>query len=328
MHGPDAAAFLDYLYANTFSSLPVGRARYGIMLREDGMVLDDGTTSRLGAGHFVVTTTTANATAVLEHMEFQLQSQWLNSMDVLVSDVTDEWRTVRGRRPVRAREVLAAAVTGVDLSNAAFPFMAAAAMELAGIPGPALPDLILRRARLRGRAVPARDARPAWLALLAAGAPCGLRPYGLDALNTLLIEKGHITGAELNGNTTAADLGFGRMLKKTGDFVGRTLAQRAGHAGRRAPAAGWHPRRWTAASACATACSWSSRGPRARAWATSPPARRRPMIQGGWGLRWWAAARHASAAPSWPPPRSTMRSWRSTIVSPHMLDPENARVRA
>jgi glycine cleavage system aminomethyltransferase T len=76
--------------------------------------------------------------------------------------------------------------------------------------------------------VPARHALPAWLALLAAGAPFGIAPYGLDALNTLRIEKGHVTGAEINGNTSAEDLGFGRMLKQQGDYIGRALSQRAG----------------------------------------------------------------------------------------------------
>ncbi|HEY1492799.1 MAG TPA: aminomethyltransferase family protein, partial [Steroidobacteraceae bacterium] len=228
LHGPDAGAFLDYLYANRFSNLPVGRARYGIMLREDGMMLDDGTTTRLAPDEFVVTTTTANSTAVLEHMEFQLQSQCAH-MDVLISDVTDEWAQFAVAGP-RAREVIAAALTGFDASNAAFPFMAAATMTVDGIAGR------IFRISFSGElayevAVPARHATPAWLALLKAGEPFGLRPYGLDALNTLRIEKGHITGAELNGNTTAADLGFGRMLKKSGDFVGRVLSQRPGMLG-------------------------------------------------------------------------------------------------
>jgi methylglutamate dehydrogenase subunit C len=225
VYGPDAARFLDYLYANTFSTLAVGRARYGIMLREDGMVLDDGTATRLADGHFVLTTTTANSTTVLEHMEFQLQNQ-CRHLDVLISDVTDQWAQFAIAGP-RAREVIAAALPALDASNAALPFMAASAIELAGIPGR------LFRISFSGElafelAVPARQATAAWSALLKAGEPYGLRPYGLDALNTLRIEKGHITGAELNGNTSAGDLGFGGMLKKSGDFIGRVLAQRPG----------------------------------------------------------------------------------------------------
>jgi sarcosine oxidase subunit alpha len=225
VQGPDAARFLDFVYANTFSTLAVGRARYGIMLREDGMLFDDGTTSRLGSAHFLVTTTTANSAAVLEHLEFHLQSV-CRDFDVVLSDVCDQWAQFAVAGP-RAREVVAAVVGDLDLTNAAFPFMAAAAARIAGIPGR------LFRISFSGElayelAVPAGAARTAWEAVLAAGRPYGIRPYGLDALNTLRIEKGHVTTAELNGNTTADDLGFQRMLKKSGDFIGRTLATRAG----------------------------------------------------------------------------------------------------
>src|ERR1700693_5793933 len=125
VQGPDAARFLDFIYANTFSTLPVGRSRYGIMLREDGMLLDDGTTSRLAHQHFLVTTTTANAAVVLEHMEFHLQAV-CPQFDVLLTDVGDQWAQFAVAGP-RAREVLAALVTQLDLSNQAFPFMAAGA---------------------------------------------------------------------------------------------------------------------------------------------------------------------------------------------------------
>jgi heterotetrameric sarcosine oxidase alpha subunit len=225
VQGPDAARFLDFVYANTFSTLAVGRARYGIMLREDGMLLDDGTTSRLGLRHYLVTTTTANSTSVLEHLEFQLQvnrPQW----DVRLTDVSDHWAQFAIAGP-RAREVVAGAVQGLSLANADFPFMAAGTARIAGI------EARLFRISFSGElayelAVPAHSALPAWEALLAAGQPYGMRPYGLDALNTLRIEKGHVTGAELNGNTSADDLGFGRMPKAQGDFIGRVLSQRAG----------------------------------------------------------------------------------------------------
>jgi sarcosine oxidase subunit alpha len=228
VRGPDAARFLDFAYANTFSTLAVGRARYGILLREDGVVLDDGTTARLGPEHFLVTTTTANAAAVLEHLEFLLQAH-RRGLDVLLTDVGDEYAQFAVAGP-RARAVVARLVPELDLANAAFPFMAAAETVVAGVPGR------LFRISFSGElgyelAVPARTAATVWAALLAAGRPEGLRVYGLDALNTLRIEKGHVTGAELNGNTTAADLGLGRLLKTRGDFVGRTLATRPALAG-------------------------------------------------------------------------------------------------
>jgi methylglutamate dehydrogenase subunit C len=224
VQGPDAARFLDFVYANTFSTLAVGRARYGIMLREDGMLLDDGTTSRLAPDHFLITTTTANSAAVLEHLEFHLQTACA-ALDVVLTDVGDEWAQFALAGP-RAREVVAPLVPRLDLSNEAFPFMAAAATTVAGVPGR------LFRISFSGElayeiAIPAAHALTAWVALLESGARFDIRPYGLDALNTLRIEKGHVTTAELNGNTTADDLGLARLLKKQGDFIGRTLAQRS-----------------------------------------------------------------------------------------------------
>ena len=225
VQGADVAQFLDYIYANIFSTLPVGRARYGIMLREDAMLLDDGTTSRLGPQHYLVTTTTANAAAILEHMEFQLQAH-RRQLDVLLTDVSDHWAQFAVAGP-RARAVVSAVVTGLNLDNAAFPFMAAAPAQIAGVQGRVF------RISFSGElayelAVPANRATAVWLALLEAGKAQDIRPYGLDALNTLRIEKGHVTGAELNGNTSAYDLGFQRLLKAGGDYIGRALAQRPG----------------------------------------------------------------------------------------------------
>ena len=224
VQGTDAARFLDFVYANTFSTLPVRRARYGIMLREDGMLLDDGTTSHLASQHFLITTTTANSAAVLEHLEFHLQTASA-PLDVILTDVADQWAQFAVAGP-RSREVVAPLLTGLDLSNEAFPFMAAAEATVAGVPGRVF------RISFSGElayeiAVPAAHALSVWVALLESGARFDMRPYGLDALNTLRIEKGHVTAAELNGNTTADDLGLARLLKKQGDFIGRTLARRA-----------------------------------------------------------------------------------------------------
>ena len=225
VQGPGAARFLDFVYANTFSTLAVGRARYGIMLREDGMLLDDGTTSRLGPEHFLITTTTANSAAVLEHLEFHLQTACAE-LNVVLTDVGDQWAQFAIAGP-RSREVVAPLVPGLDLANDAFPFMSAAEASIAGRPGR------LFRISFSGElayeiAVPAAEALLVWSALLESGTRFDMRPYGLDALNTLRIEKGHVTTAELNGNTTADDLGLQRLLKKQGDFIGRVLAKRPG----------------------------------------------------------------------------------------------------
>jgi sarcosine oxidase subunit alpha len=223
--GSDAAAFLDFVYANRLSTLPLGRCRYGLMLREDGFVLDDGTVARLGKDHYVLTTTTVNAGAVLDHLEFHRQTvcpHW----DVILTDVGDHWAQFALAGPL-SRAVLAEVIdpTETNLSAQTMPFMAVTGVSIAGITGR------LFRISFSGElayeiAVPARHALTVWTRLLDVGAPLGLRPYGLDALNTLRIEKGHITGAELNGQTTATDLGLGRLCKPGNEYIGATLARR------------------------------------------------------------------------------------------------------
>lgn len=225
VEGPDAATFLDRVYANTFSTLQVGRARYGLMLREDGIVFDDGTTTRIAPDRFFVTTTTAQAGPVMQHLEFHLASAWPD-LDVSLASVTDQWAAMSIAGP-KAREVVAAVVQGIDVSNEAFPFMAVADCTVAGAPAR------LFRISFSGElayeiATPSGYAPAVWQVVMAAGAAHGIEPYGVEALGLLRIEKGHVAGAEINGQTTAQDLGLGRMLKKKGDFIGRVLAQRPG----------------------------------------------------------------------------------------------------
>ena len=255
VQGPDAARFLDFVYANAMSTLAVGRTRYGIMLREDGMLLDDGTSARLAPEHFVLTTTTANGAATLEHLEFQLQAN-CRHLDVVLTDVGDQWAQFAVAGP-QSRQVVAAVVAGTDLANAAFPFMAACETRIGGVAGR------LFRISFSGElafelAVPAANAERVWTAILEAGRSLGIAPYGLDALNTLRIEKGHITGAELNGNTSADDLGMSRMLKKR---AATSLVGSAVHRG----FVGWRRPTGCSTSACgrpaarcgcATAATW------------------------------------------------------------------------
>ena len=131
LQGADAAEFLDRLYTNGWKTLAVGKARYGLMLREDGLVLDDGTTSRLGADRFIVTTTTANAAKVLQHMEFCHQWLW-PELDVQFSSVSEQWAQFSIAGP-RSRDVLRKVVDRQhDISNAALPYMAAAELTVMG----------------------------------------------------------------------------------------------------------------------------------------------------------------------------------------------------
>jgi methylglutamate dehydrogenase subunit C len=324
VQGEDAARFLDFIYANTFSTLAIGRARYGIMLREDGMLFDDGTTARLAAQHFLVTTTSANAAAVLEHMEFHLQAM-CPRLHVLLTDVGDQWAQFAVAGP-RSRQVVAALVPPLDLSNEAFPFMAASAATIAGVAGR------LFRISFSGElayelAIPASHALAVWSAALEAGRAFGIEPYGLDALNSLRIEKGHVTGAELNGNTSADDLGFQRLLKKHGDFIGRALSQRSGlSAPDRLQLVGVRPldpaqRLRNGAQLLAPPSPSTSLG-----YITSCT----PAVElAGWvGLALLAAGRQRIGERLMAASPIHDERIEIQIVSPHMLDPENARVRA
>ena len=225
MVGPDCGRLLDRLYINTFSSLPVGRARYGLMLREDGLVLDDGTVARLEPDRFIITTTTANAGPVLAHMEFCHQVLW-PELDVHFVSVTDRWAQFSLAGP-RARDVLAAALDpGCDLSNEAFPYMEAGTASMLGGVGVRLFRISFSGELAYEIAVPAASGEAAIRALIQAGEKFGILPYGTEALGCLRIEKGHPAGGELNGQTTAGDLGLARMMSKRKDFIGRALTQR------------------------------------------------------------------------------------------------------
>ncbi|SMF82422.1 N-methylglutamate dehydrogenase subunit C [Tistlia consotensis] len=226
VQGPDAAAFLDRVYCNTFSSLPVGKARYGLMLREDGIVLDDGTTTRLSETRFFMTTTTAEAAAVMAHLEFLLQAVW-PELRVNVASVTDQWAGIAVAGP-RSRRLLEKAVEGCPVDDAALPFMGVAEGRIAGVP-----VRIFRISFSGERAYEvnvAADHGPlVWEALMEAGKELEVIPYGLEALAVLRIEKGHVAGPEIDGRTTPEDLGLGRMVsKKKADFVGRRLLGREG----------------------------------------------------------------------------------------------------
>ena len=226
VQGKDAGALLDRLYCNTFSTLAVGRARYGLMLREDGIVMDDGTTSRLAEDHYVMTTTTANAAKIMSHMEFCHQALWPD-LDVQYVSVTEQWAQMAVAGP-KSRATLQKIVDGVTLDDASFPYMAAKPVTvLGGIPAR------LFRISFSGEhayelAVPADFGNMVARSLMQAGEEFGIAPYGVEALSIMRIEKGHVAGGELNGTTTAADLGLGKMMSTKKDYIGRMMAQREG----------------------------------------------------------------------------------------------------
>jgi heterotetrameric sarcosine oxidase alpha subunit len=225
VHGPDAGAFLDRLYINTFSTLPVGRARYGVMLREDGLVLDDGTTSRLAEERYFMTTTTANAGRVFQHMQFCHQVLW-PQLDVQFVSATDEWAQYAVAGP-QARQTLAKLVDPpLSIANADFPYMAVAELEVCGGIPARLYRLSFSGELAYEIGVPARYGEALAGALMQAGETFGITPYGTEALSVMRIEKGHVSGNEIDGRTTADDLGLGRLMSVKKDFIGRVMAAR------------------------------------------------------------------------------------------------------
>jgi sarcosine oxidase subunit alpha len=225
VHGPDAGVFLDRLYINTFSNLPVGRARYGVMLREDGLVMDDGTTSRLAEHRYFMTTTTANAARVFQHMQFCHQVLW-PELDVQFASATDEWAQYSVAGP-NARETLAKLVDPpFSIGNADFPYMAVAELHVCGGIPARLYRLSFSGELAYEIGVPARYGDALARALMQAGEAFGITPYGTETLGVMRIEKGHISGNEIDGRTTADDLGLGRMMTAKKDFIGKVMAAR------------------------------------------------------------------------------------------------------
>ena len=225
VQGDGAHEFLERIYVNNLASLAVGKTRYGVMLREDGVVLDDGTIARLAETHFLVTTTTVNATRVLQHLEFCHQVHW-PKLDVSLVSVTDQWAQYAVAGP-KSRELLRQIVDAkYDISDEAFPYMAAQAITISGGVKARLFRVSFSGERAYEIAVSAQYGDALWRGLISAGHPFGVAPYGAEALGVMRIEKGHIGGAEINGATTARDLGLGRLASTKKDFVGRVLGQR------------------------------------------------------------------------------------------------------
>ncbi|MCA3501962.1 MAG: FAD-dependent oxidoreductase, partial [Rhodobacter sp.] len=224
IQGADAARFLDLVYTNTFSTLPLGRVRYGLMLREDGMVLDDGTTARLGEHHFLMTTTTAAAGQVMRHLDF-VQQAFCAAWDVRTVSVTETWAQFAVAGPL-ARRLL----SGFLETPAGLPFMGCAAVRLGGVAAR------LFRISFSGEegyeiAVPARYGEALFRDLVARAETLGGGAYGMEALNVLRIEKGFITHAEIHGRVTAFDIGLDRMVSPAKDCIGKAASRRPGLTG-------------------------------------------------------------------------------------------------
>jgi methylglutamate dehydrogenase subunit C len=227
VQGSDAAAFLDRLYINGFKTLALGKARYGCMLREDGILMDDGTVARLAENHYFVTTTTANAVKVSQHMEFCAQWLW-PELDVQMISATEQWAQYAIAGP-KSRELLRKIIDpAFDISDKGFPYMQAGEVTVCGGVKARLFRLSFSGERAYEIGVPARFGDALIRRLMAAGKEYGVCAYGTEALGVMRIEKGHISGPELNGTTTPRDVGLGGMASTKKDYIGRVLGQRPG----------------------------------------------------------------------------------------------------
>lgn len=222
--GPDAGKFLDLIYANTMSTLKVGRCRYGLMLGENGVIIDDGVTARLADDHFLVGTTGGGADRIAAWLEEWLQCEWLH-LNVIVAPVTTSWGVLTLSGPA-AREVLRAAGTSFSIEPDDFPHMTFKSGQVAGI------DARVYRVSFTGDVsyeinVPAGRTGELWDALFEAGAPFGIAPVGIDAWMVLRTEKGFLhVGVDTDGTTNPLDVGWGHVMRKNCDFVGKRSLMR------------------------------------------------------------------------------------------------------
>jgi len=225
IQGADAGAFLDLIYTNTFSTLKPGRCRYGLMLGEDGMVMDDGVSARLGQNRYYMTTTTGGAANVLSWLERWHQTEWPN-MKVYFTSVTDHWATVSLSGP-NVRKLLALICPDLDLSDSAFPFMSFVDATVLGVSGR------IFRISFSGELsyeinIPANHAQQVWDACLEQGAQFGITPYGTETMHVLRAEKGFIiVGQDTDGSVTPVDLGMQWIVSSKKEFLGRRSLQRA-----------------------------------------------------------------------------------------------------
>ncbi len=223
--GPDAAEFLNRMYTNPWKGLAPGRCRYGLLLREDGFITDDGVSARIAEDRFHLTTTTGGAARVLGMMEDYLQTEW-SDLDVWLTSTTEQWAVIALQGP-RARDVIAPLVAGIDLDPAAFPHMAVREGTIAGVP------TRLFRVSFTGELgfeinVPASEGQAVWDAVWQAGQAHGMTAYGTETMHVLRAEKGFIiVGQDTDGTMTPHDMGLDWAVgKKKPDFVGkRSLAR-------------------------------------------------------------------------------------------------------
>ncbi len=221
--GPDAAEFLNRVYTNAWLKLPVGKARYGVMLREDGIVMDDGTTTRISDNHYHMTTTTAQAANVLSHLEYYLQVVW-PELNVNVVSTTEQWAGAAIAGP-KSRLLLQKLFPNIDCSNEGLPFMGFVETNLSGV------YARIFRISFSGELayevnVESNYGNFMWEKIIEDGYEFNIQPYGTEALSTLRIEMGHVAGSELDGRTIPYDNSLEGLVSKKKDFIGKRSLQK------------------------------------------------------------------------------------------------------
>jgi sarcosine oxidase, subunit alpha len=233
LRGPDIPKLLNLLYVNKWSKLEVGRVRYGVMCADDGVVLDDGVTGRLGEEHYLMSTTSSGAATVWEWVENWLQTEH-PEWTVYVTPVTTAYASINVAGP-KSRQLLERLTEGVDLTNEAFPYMNVRTGMIAGVP-----DSVLWRIGFTGELsyelhVPASYGLHVWEALLEHGADLGAAAFGVEAQRILRLEKGHfIVGQDTDGLTRGFSAGLDWAIKlDKDDFVGKPELAWQGESGTR-----------------------------------------------------------------------------------------------
>ena len=216
--GPDAAELLNRVYTNAWLKLPVGKARYGVMLREDGIVMDDGTTTRISENHYHMTTTTAQAANVLSHLEYYLQLVW-PELNVNVVSTTEQWAGAAIAGP-KSRDVLQKLFPDLNVSSEGLPFMGYIKGNLFGV------NARIYRISFSGELayevnVESDNGNFMWEKIMEVGKEFNIQPYGTEALSTLRIEMGHVAGSELDGRTIPYDNSLEGLVSKKKDFIGK-----------------------------------------------------------------------------------------------------------
>lgn len=225
IRGPDARKLLNLVYTNAWTKFAPGRARYGLMLGEDGMVFDDGVTACLADDHFHMTTTTGGAARVYAWLEDYLQTEW-PELQVYLTSVTEQWAVASLSGP-DSHHVVAELCEGIDPDPEVFPFMSWADARIDGVP------VRVFRISFTGALayeinIPARYGHWLWERIFEAGRKYGITPYGTEAMHVLRAEKGFIiVGQETDGTVTPHDLRMDWIVSdKKGDFIGKRSLSR------------------------------------------------------------------------------------------------------